>query len=270
MRCLYIIFFSFSFFNVFAQKIEVTYLENRQLPLGKSYSELNSFDKIKYKQNIFAFTLTYADGYSAYINNDFSTIFDLYFESENTKTKLLSEDDQEITFVGTTKYDPNAYKIFEKKIYKDYLAKKTYMDLSELQKVEDFFIDWDWQITDIEKVIAGYTCKKAISNFKGYSFEAWFTDEIPISIGPEKFEGLPGLILFAKLGEIEIIATSIKFLDQTPEIEMPKFSGKVFTFDELFSPVKPTLEKFREKEFKPILLNSDGTKSSIKTVTPIN
>ena len=43
--------------------------------------------------------------------------------------------------------------------------------------------------------IAGYQCQKATTFFAGRDYEAWFTREIPVSDGPYKFSGLPGLIV---------------------------------------------------------------------------
>lgn len=45
------------------------------------------------------------------------------------------------------------------------------------------------------KKIAGYNCIKATSNFRGSDVTAYFTRELPYSVGPFKFFGLPGLIL---------------------------------------------------------------------------
>jgi GLPGLI family protein len=45
------------------------------------------------------------------------------------------------------------------------------------------------------KSIAGFACQKATTDYAGRSYEAWFTREIPLSEGPYKFYGLPGLIV---------------------------------------------------------------------------
>lgn len=52
-----------------------------------------------------------------------------------------------------------------------------------------------WTILDESKEILGYSCQKAQCNFRGRHYTAWFTTEIPISDGPWKFCGLPGLIM---------------------------------------------------------------------------
>lgn len=57
-------------------------------------------------------------------------------------------------------------------------------------------LQFDWQIDNgTKEKIMGYTCTKATCKFAGRDYEAWFTTEIPISDGPYKFRGLPGLIV---------------------------------------------------------------------------
>ncbi|PZU91137.1 MAG: hypothetical protein DI529_01285 [Chryseobacterium sp.] len=53
----------------------------------------------------------------------------------------------------------------------------------------------NWQILSDKKKIAGYNVQKAIANYGGREWSAWFTSEIPISDGPYVFCGLPGLIV---------------------------------------------------------------------------
>lgn len=59
---------------------------------------------------------------------------------------------------------------------------------------EDEF-DFNWSIHIESKNILGYSCQKASAIFRGRKWTAWFSSEIPISDGPWKFCGLPGLIL---------------------------------------------------------------------------
>lgn len=53
----------------------------------------------------------------------------------------------------------------------------------------------NWQIQSDTMRILNYRSQKAICQFRGRIYEAWFTSEINISEGPWKFTGLPGLIL---------------------------------------------------------------------------
>lgn len=52
-----------------------------------------------------------------------------------------------------------------------------------------------WSIRAETAKMYGYNCQKATTTFAGRQYEAWFTKEIPVSEGPYKFHGLPGLIL---------------------------------------------------------------------------
>lgn len=53
----------------------------------------------------------------------------------------------------------------------------------------------NWKLINKDTLISGYTCKKAIINYTGREWTAWYTTKIPVSFGPYKFNGLPGLIL---------------------------------------------------------------------------
>ncbi|MFS4471870.1 GLPGLI family protein [Chryseobacterium sp. T20] len=52
-----------------------------------------------------------------------------------------------------------------------------------------------WEITNMMEKQNGYSAQKAVAEFGGRVWTAWFTKEIPLSDGPYKFSGLPGLIV---------------------------------------------------------------------------
>lgn len=54
---------------------------------------------------------------------------------------------------------------------------------------------FDWAIGNGIRTIMGYECHKAVTKFRGREWTAWYTLSIPLSYGPWKFGGLPGLIL---------------------------------------------------------------------------
>jgi len=72
---------------------------------------------------------------------------------------------------------------FKEEIVKDYYRYTE--DLSDVT----------WEILPETKEISGFKVQKAKTNFAGRNYIAWFTSEIPISDGPYKFNGLPGLIV---------------------------------------------------------------------------
>ncbi len=57
--------------------------------------------------------------------------------------------------------------------------------------------EMQWSIGDSLQNIMGFECILAETDYHGRHWEAWFTPDIPVSFGPWKLRGLPGLILKA-------------------------------------------------------------------------
>ena len=53
---------------------------------------------------------------------------------------------------------------------------------------------FDWKYEDETREVMGYECRKATTRWRGRDWTAWYS-EIPVSAGPWKFNGFPGLIL---------------------------------------------------------------------------
>ncbi len=69
-----------------------------------------------------------------------------------------------------------------------------------------------WELLNETKNINSFSCQKAIGNFRGRTYTVWFTNDIPVSLGPWKLNGLPGLILEAtdSLNQFQFFAEKIE------------------------------------------------------------
>ena len=76
---------------------------------------------------------------------------------------------------------------------------------------EDVVIPEWTMYEDSTITVLGMECKKATTNFRGRYWEVWYAEELPISQGPWKLCGLPGMILKANSPKFMLIeATGIK------------------------------------------------------------
>ncbi|PJE46787.1 MAG: hypothetical protein CUR34_09185 [Sediminibacterium sp.] len=86
-----------------------------------------------------------------------------------------------------------------------------------------------WKITNELGNILNYSCQKAVIDYKGRQYAAWFTTQLPFTGGPNNFRNLPGMILKVEDSNKDISYTAV-------HIEMPykkelipdiRFTGKV-------------------------------------------
>ena len=106
---------------------------------------------------------------------------------------------------------------------------------------DDFFIlkedlpDIEWQITDQRKRIGDLESIRAVGVFGGRTYDVWFTPDIPVSLGPYKLMGLPGLILEARSRDGRVSYEFLSYeakVDNPPTIQRPQI-GQVLTWEEL-------------------------------------
>lgn len=70
-----------------------------------------------------------------------------------------------------------------------------------------------WDITEEEEEQSGYRCKKAEGKYLGRDWTIWFTEEIPVNVGPWLLWGAPGLIVYAKDSE-NVLSFRLSFVEK--------------------------------------------------------
>jgi len=118
--------------------------------------------------------------------------------------------------------------------------------LTRMFLVEGVLPQRSWKITGMSREILGYTCQEARSEKDSVVIVAWYTPEIPVSGGPAKFGGLPGMILQVDVdnGDRQFIAQKIEFKEfSAADLQKPK-KGKPVS-DEEFKEI--VAEKMKEQ-----------------------
>jgi GLPGLI family protein len=94
--------------------------------------------------------------------------------------------------------------------------------------VKDVARNIKWEIINETKQINSFVCHKAIGNLRGRTYTVWFTLDIPVSFGPWKLNGLPGLILEATdtKNEYFFYAEKIELNKETIIINSEDFENK--------------------------------------------
>mgnify|MGYP002619710778 FL=1 len=132
-------------------------------------------------------------------------------------------------------------------VYKNYpQGKMTITDGLLMQDYiyEDTLYAQNWVIQDSSKLILGHECQKAVCHYRGHCWTAWFAMDIPITDGPWKLCGLPGLIMEATS---EDNSHAFKLLGMEKVSKEPIVFSKTYVGNNKFE--KTTFEKFLKEQY---------------------
>jgi GLPGLI family protein len=105
-----------------------------------------------------------------------------------------------------------------------------------------------WKITDEKRTIAGFDCRRANAIIMDSIYVvAFYTDQIPVTGGPESFSGLPGIILGVALPHEHItwFATKV-YTDKIADTELvPPAKGKKITDTALLATLKDVFKDWQ-------------------------
>jgi GLPGLI family protein len=117
--------------------------------------------------------------------------------------------------------------------------------------IEDSLRKMDWRITNEIRTIANYKCRKAVGKICDSVYVvAFYTDDIPVSGGPESFSGLPGLILELAIPRLYTtwIATKVDVIPPAAEAFAFKAKGKKTDPKKLFTDLQETFKDWRQEK----------------------
>ncbi len=125
------------------------------------------------------------------------------------------------------------------------VEQKSIMGKNFIIKSED--LTRDWKMTGRQEQISGYMCMEATTLKDSTLITAWFTPQIPVSVGPGEFHDLPGAILkiYSENNRFSTVATSVNLDVEVQGIEAPT-KGDVVSEEEFEKIRKEKMEQMRE------------------------
>lgn len=253
MKKIAFIFFTFCFTNIFSQNVTAEYNVT-----------VNTNEAV----------LSTSMNYTYNLNKNVSNFYNNFNDSiSQFKYKNIIDEVREIGDIKLVTLTDNKYGYIKKDFfYKDY--EKDTLVFNEIISVNKQFVGekinlFNWEIKPkSDTIVLGFKCQKAITQFRGRTYEAIFSNEIAPYGGPWKFDGLPGLILAIRSLDnyFVIIPLKIKINDSSIKTYNPYDNKTILSYQE-----------FREKfinhlrdQLKKLKARSDiGETGSIKVTERI-
>lgn len=193
----------FSIQCCYAQKTHI--IEPAELEITYSIKEPGFWDTyiFRYGKNVSQYFSCHSLKEDKMLADDDPALFII----ANERMKVLDTPEYAKKYPLSTGRHDIIYRNFEEGVLKTYSR----VFGSKYLIVEDITIPEWTMYEDSTITVLGMECKKATTNFRGRYWEVWYTEDIPISQGPWKLCGLPGMILKANSPKFMLIeAISIK------------------------------------------------------------
>lgn len=163
------------------------------LILNISFSQNVPLVKIQYIEKVvYSQGIINNDVGDLYISKDeilYKTTFDNVDSEDNTDSNSIVVASKASDYFSEILIDRNS-KVLVENLFERYALKKHFAVTESIPVMQ-------WKLLKGEKKIGSFLCKNAETTFRGRIYNVWYTEKIPISFGPWKFNGLPGLILSA-------------------------------------------------------------------------
>ncbi|PKP21204.1 MAG: hypothetical protein CVU05_07340 [Bacteroidetes bacterium HGW-Bacteroidetes-21] len=212
------LFFSFLFpVNISGQNISGNVKYTITHNWVKKYSSIDYIDKAEIEKDTYVWANE--PEWVEISTLSFSPEASLYNETGETKNKMTSN---------------YTWRKQEYTIYRNFKENKSYdliRTLNKLYVIEDSIKSYNWKILNEMREISGHICMNASirDSIKNQTIIAWFALDIPVSAGPDRYTGLPGLILEINInkGALVISAETITINQEPLVVEKPVYPKRV-------------------------------------------
>jgi GLPGLI family protein len=185
---LFVIIQLIAYTNVFAQKQEQI-----------CFVKYKSFESESFLYNTWLFkdTVMYE---IEYVFDKMFSEFPVFndFGKPNMETDTIKYNKEYRSFLGELRNSRVGYiqthkRAYNSKIVNIYWAQP---NVTQQYTIVDTLNEMDyWKIFEDTSTVLNFKCQKATINYNNEVYTAWFTIQLPYNAGPQKFMGLPGLIL---------------------------------------------------------------------------
>ncbi|OYQ38267.1 hypothetical protein CHU92_05815 [Flavobacterium cyanobacteriorum] len=187
---------------------------------AQGYSVTYSMEQVAKEINLTTTLFSFLDG-----NGNHSL-----YEEDFANSRMGNPADSNINIINLDGDNSVYYKDLKANtvVYKDHIRFKFFT-------IRDLFSGFNWELHNETKDILGYTCQKATCRFRGRDYTVYYTTSIPVSDGPWKFSGLPGLILELstddRVASLHVKATKIVLGKPKAEYKNPYEGQGYISFD---------------------------------------
>lgn len=124
--------------------------------------------------------------------------------------------------------------------------------------LKDSIRNLEWKIGNETREIAGFECRKAVTKICDSVYVvAFYTDQIPVSAGPESFAGLPGLILGLAVPRLYTtwFATKLELIEPTTTQLSPAQKGKKVTRQQMLAELNKGMKEWGKEGARRIWIS---------------
>lgn len=119
-------------------------------------------------------------------------------------------------------------------LYKNYASGRLLEEVTLEEKkyvITDSIQALPWKLSEETGTLLGHPCKKATATTtRGNKLVAWYSEDIPVAVGPDKFSGLPGAVLKLDMDSAGMVFTATQILPSVnaKDLKAPS-DGKAIT-----------------------------------------